>query len=112
VNLDLKDFFPSIHFRRVRGLFEAVGYSGQVATVLALLCTEPPRIAVRVDGDAAACELFGKESPFRIVCAKCGGTEIEIIGEKGIDYGGETGYSPGSTVVKCINCGAAVTAWS
>ena len=65
----------------------------------------------RVEGDAAACELFGPESPFRIVCTKCGGTEIEIIGEQGIDYGGETGYSSGSTVVKCLKCGAAVTAW-
>ena len=65
----------------------------------------------RVEGDAAACELFGPKSPFRIVCTKCGGTEIEIIGERGIDYGGETGYSDGSTVVKCLKCGAAVTAW-
>lgn len=65
----------------------------------------------RIKGDVAACELFGKNSPFRIICTKCGGTEIEIIGEQGIDYGGETGYSSGSTVVKCLKCGAAVTAW-
>jgi retron-type reverse transcriptase len=49
-NLDLKDFFPSITFRRVKGLFHALGYSEQVATVLALLCTEPPRVAASVDG--------------------------------------------------------------
>ena len=65
----------------------------------------------RVDGDGMACELFGTESPFRIVCTKCGGTEIEIVGEAGVDYGGETGYSAGSTVVKCLKCGAAITAW-
>ena len=64
----------------------------------------------RVDGDAAACELFGANSPFRIVC-KCGSTEISIIGEQGTDYGGETGYSAGSTVIKCHKCGAAMTAW-
>ena len=64
----------------------------------------------RVEGDTAACELFGENSPFRILCTKCGGTEIEIIGEQGIDYGGETGYSPGMTVVKCLKCGAAMTA--
>ena len=64
----------------------------------------------RVEGDAAACELFGKNSPFLILCTKCGGTEIEIIGEQGIDYGGDTGYSAGTTVVKCVNCGAAMTA--
>jgi RNA-directed DNA polymerase len=50
INLDLKDFFPSITFRRVKGLFRKVGYSEHVATVLALLCTEPPRLATELDG--------------------------------------------------------------
>jgi len=40
LNLDLKDFFPSINFGRVRGLFMAVPYSlnAEVATVLAQIC--------------------------------------------------------------------------
>jgi RNA-directed DNA polymerase len=50
VNLDLADFFPSVHFHRVRGIFEHLGYSGAVATLLALLCTECPRREVRYDG--------------------------------------------------------------
>ncbi|OGQ87915.1 MAG: hypothetical protein A2289_22680 [Deltaproteobacteria bacterium RIFOXYA12_FULL_58_15] len=50
INVDLKDFFPSIGFRRVRGLFQRLGYSGQVATMLGLLCTEPPRIKAELDG--------------------------------------------------------------
>lgn len=50
INLDLKEFFPSITFRRVKGLFEGVGYSEHVATVLGLLCTEPPRLAAELDG--------------------------------------------------------------
>jgi retron-type reverse transcriptase len=50
VNLDLKDFFPSITFRRVKGLFRSLGYSEQLATVLALLCTEPPRVPATLDG--------------------------------------------------------------
>lgn len=39
VNIDLKDFFPSIHFGRVRGLFlsEPFNCSDEVATVLARL---------------------------------------------------------------------------
>lgn len=49
VNLDLRDFFPSVTFRRVKGLFRKVGYGEQVATVLALLCTEPPRVPVTFD---------------------------------------------------------------
>ena len=44
VNLDLRDFFGSIQFPRVRGVFKSLGYSGQASTVLALLCTEPPRV--------------------------------------------------------------------
>lgn len=65
----------------------------------------------RVEGGAAACDLFDKDSPFRILCTKCGSQEISIIGEQGCDYGGETGYSPGSTVIKCHGCGAAMSAW-
>lgn len=44
LNMDLSDFFPSITFPRVRGWFASLGYSPQVATVLALLCTESPRV--------------------------------------------------------------------
>ena len=50
VNLDLKDFFPSVTFARVRGVFRRLGYSPAVSTVLALLCTESPRRKVEYDG--------------------------------------------------------------
>ena len=40
IRMDLKDFFPSIHFPRVRGLFHSLGYSSGIASVLALLCTD------------------------------------------------------------------------
>ncbi|MCC7384041.1 MAG: RNA-directed DNA polymerase [Deltaproteobacteria bacterium] len=50
INLDLADFFPSIGFRRVRGVFEAIGYSPAVATIFALLSTEAPRMEVDYDG--------------------------------------------------------------
>jgi RNA-directed DNA polymerase len=52
VNLDLKDFFPTLTFPRVKGLFRKMGYSEAVATCLALLCTEPPRVPVELDGKA------------------------------------------------------------
>lgn len=50
INLDLKDFFPSITFPRVKGIFQGLGYSPAVATVLALLCTECPRSKVDYAG--------------------------------------------------------------
>ncbi len=51
INLDLTDFFPSITFRRVKGLYQKrMGYSEHIATVLALLCTEPPRLPVSFAG--------------------------------------------------------------
>lgn len=50
INLDLKDFFPSISYVRVRGLFESLGYSGQISTLLALLCTEAEVEQVAIDG--------------------------------------------------------------
>lgn len=36
---DLQDFFPSIRYPRVRGAFQMLGYSWDVAAALALLCT-------------------------------------------------------------------------
>ncbi|MES2708800.1 MAG: reverse transcriptase family protein [Verrucomicrobiota bacterium] len=50
VNADLKDFFPTITFPRVRGIFESLGYSPAAASVLALICTESPRRLVDYDG--------------------------------------------------------------
>ncbi len=50
VNLDVKDFFPTITLRRVKGLFRSAGYREQVALLLALLCTEAPRRVVEYDG--------------------------------------------------------------
>ncbi len=51
VRLDIKDFFPSIHFGRVRGLLISLGYGYPVATTLAALMTEAPWQPVMV-GDA------------------------------------------------------------
>jgi len=43
-NLDLKDFFPSIWFGQVIDVFKHMGYSGLISSLLASLCTAPPRI--------------------------------------------------------------------
>lgn len=50
VKMDIKDFFPTVTLPRVRGLFRKAGYREQVATLLALLCTESPREVVEHDG--------------------------------------------------------------
>jgi len=49
VNLDLKDFFPSIHMGRVRGLLIALGYGYWVATTMAVLMTEAERQPVMLE---------------------------------------------------------------
>ena len=51
VNLDLIDFFPSIHFGRVKGLLQERGYCPAVAAVLASLVTESPRRTLVYAGD-------------------------------------------------------------
>jgi hypothetical protein len=50
VNTDLTDFFGTITFPRVLGIFRQLGYSPAVATVFALLCTEAPRRRVTYAG--------------------------------------------------------------
>jgi len=50
VKLDIKDFFPTIGWRRVKGLLRKAGVAEPVATLLSLLCTEAPRQLVEFRG--------------------------------------------------------------
>lgn len=51
INLDLKDFFPSVTYPRIKGVFRALGYGEHVATTLALLCSENAADELEVDGE-------------------------------------------------------------
>lgn len=44
IKMDLKDFFPTLHYRRVQGFFTAQGFGEEVAAALAGLCTHRPRL--------------------------------------------------------------------
>lgn len=44
VKTDLKDFFPTVHYRRVAGLFTMLGYGEPVAAALAALTTYRPQL--------------------------------------------------------------------
>ena len=50
VKMDIEDFFPSVSWKRVKGVFRKAGYNEQIATLLALLCTESPREIVEHNG--------------------------------------------------------------
>jgi retron-type reverse transcriptase len=50
VQMDVKDFFPTVTLPRVRGIFRKAGYREQIATLLALICTEAPREVVEHEG--------------------------------------------------------------
>ncbi len=63
INFDLKDFFPSISYRRVKGLFHSWGYSEAVATVLALVCTAPDVEEVELDGQSYYVALTERHLP-------------------------------------------------
>jgi hypothetical protein len=68
IRLDLRTFFETVTFPRVRGFFESLGYNPGVATVLALICTDAPRARVTLDGE----------------------TQYVIIGERSLPQGGCT----------------------
>ena len=50
MRVDLKDFFPSIKLRRVKRVFQDLGYNEGVATLFALISTEAPRAEVEFEG--------------------------------------------------------------
>jgi retron-type reverse transcriptase len=62
VNFDLKDFFPTLTWKRVKGKFRGLGYSEAVATVLALICTEPDVDEIDLDGQ----RLYARRGPRRL----------------------------------------------
>lgn len=49
INLDLQDFFPSIGFGRVKGVFKHLGYCNVVSTILASICTESEIEQIEMD---------------------------------------------------------------
>lgn len=51
INLDLKDFFPSVTYPRIKGVFQGLGYDERLASVLALLCSENACDELEVDGE-------------------------------------------------------------
>jgi hypothetical protein len=50
IKFDVRDFYPTVSYRRVKGLFRKAGFGEQVAIVLALLCTECPREQMEING--------------------------------------------------------------
>lgn len=49
INMDIEDFFPTITFKRVLGMFREFGYSGYISSLLAMLCTYCERIPIEVN---------------------------------------------------------------
>lgn len=84
VNVDVKDFFPTITFKRIRGLFRSFGFCDQVATILALICSEPIVDEVRLDNKTyyvARSERFlpqGAPSSPAITNAICRGLDARL----------------------------------
>jgi len=50
LKMDIKEFFPTVTVKRVKGVFRRAGYRDGISTLLALLCTEAPREIVEIEG--------------------------------------------------------------
>jgi RNA-directed DNA polymerase len=59
LRLDLEDFFPTVPYGRIAGVFKAVGYSGDVSRILAGLCTchAPSGLSMPTSPSSSAAEL-------------------------------------------------------
>jgi hypothetical protein len=95
VNIDMKDFFPTITYPRVKGVFQSFGYSEQIATILALMCTEPECDQIEIDGQtyyAAGTERFlpqgAPTSPAltNIICRKLDARLMGIAAKLNFQY--------------------------
>lgn len=95
VNLDLQDFFPSIGYRRVKGLFRAFGYSEAAATIFGLLCTQPETEEVSLDGRRYFVATGGRRLPqgaptspavTNILCRRLDRRLLKVADELGFVY--------------------------
>ena len=62
ISLDLKDFFPSLSYKRVKKLFQKFGYSEQLSTLFALLTTHNEVDKLNVDGEIYYAQKVDKET--------------------------------------------------
>ncbi len=63
INIDLENFFPTITYERVRGLFQSFGYSGYIASLLAMICTYCERIPLEIKGETKYIKTSGRILP-------------------------------------------------
>ena len=52
INMDLENFFPSIHVKRIKGVFRSIGFSESVSTVLSMICSESETTELELDQQA------------------------------------------------------------
>jgi retron-type reverse transcriptase len=81
LNCDLVDFFPSITFHRVAGIFRQLGYSPAVATILALICTESPRREVIYAGQ----KLYVASGPRALPQGACTSPALSNLAARRLD---------------------------
>jgi len=95
IKLDLKDFFPTIHWRRAKGVFRQAGYPESIATLLALLCSESPRQMVQQNGVTYYVALADRALPqgaptspalSNIVCVNMDRRLTGLAGKHGLRY--------------------------
>lgn len=93
IGVDIKDFFPTIHFGRVRGLFKGLGYSNHVSTVLANICTFKGRLPQGAPTSPYISNIICKGLDYRIqkLCDRSNSVytryadDITISGKRGIE---------------------------
>lgn len=51
INQDLQNFFPSVTYKRIKGVFKSLGYSEKIAVIFSLLCSEPKILDISLLGE-------------------------------------------------------------
>ena len=95
ITTDIKDFFPTITFERVRGMFKSIGYSGYIASLLAMICTYCERSEIEINGKikyvATTSRILPQGSPAspmitNIICRKLDKHLCDLVKEYDATY--------------------------
>jgi len=95
INMDLENFFPTITFPRVLGVFNSLGYSGYISSILAMLCTYCERMPIEVKNQVRYVKtserILPQGSPAspmitNIICKRLDGKMAALAGKHGFAY--------------------------
>lgn len=104
IGFDIKNFFPTIHFGRVKGVFEELGYASHLSIILANICTYKGVLPQGAPTSPYIANLICRKLDYRLetLCKKYNADYTRYADD--ITISGDKKIKSCINTVKCIIC--------